>query len=36
MLNVEKDGATPAAPAFDLNAQGHRQALSERLIEPQP
>jgi hypothetical protein len=36
MLDEEEDGATPAAPAFDLNAQGHRQALAERLIEPQP
>ncbi|HKT39214.1 MAG TPA: hypothetical protein VJR48_12640 [Ktedonobacterales bacterium] len=36
MLDEEEDGATPAAPAFDLNAQGHRKALAERLIEPQP
>jgi hypothetical protein len=35
MLDEEEDGATPAAPAFDLNAEGHRQALAERLIEPQ-
>jgi hypothetical protein len=32
-LDEEEDGASPA---FDLNAQGHRQALAERLIEPQP
>ena len=32
----EEDGATPATPAFDLNAEGHRQALAERLIEPEP
>jgi hypothetical protein len=36
MLDEEEDGATPATPAFDLNAQGHRKALAERLIEPQP
>lgn len=36
MLDEEEDGATPAAPAFDLNAEGHRKALAERLIEPQP
>ena len=36
MLDEEEDGATPAAPAFDLTAQGHRKALAERLIEPQP
>ena len=35
MLDEEEDGATPATPAFDLNAQGHRKALAERLIEPQ-
>jgi hypothetical protein len=35
MLDEEEDGAIPAAPAFDLNAEGHRQALAERLIEPQ-
>ncbi|HEY7343179.1 MAG TPA: hypothetical protein VH591_20065 [Ktedonobacterales bacterium] len=33
---VEEDDATPATPAFDLNAQGHREALAERLIEPGP
>ena len=32
----EEDGAAPAAPTFDLNAQGHREALAERLIEPEP
>jgi len=35
MLDEEEDGAISAAPAFDLNAEGHRQALAERLIEPQ-
>ncbi|HEU4782048.1 MAG TPA: hypothetical protein VFS83_01780 [Ktedonobacterales bacterium] len=35
MLDEEEDGAAPAAPAFDLNAQGHRKALEERLIEPE-
>ena len=35
MLDEEEDSAIPAAPAFDLNAEGHRQALAERLIEPQ-
>lgn len=35
MLDEEEDGAIPAAPAFDLNAEGHRQALAERLTEPQ-
>jgi hypothetical protein len=33
---LEDEDATPASPAFDLNAQGHRQALAERLIEPGP
>jgi hypothetical protein len=33
---IEEDDATPASPAFDLNAEGHRQALAERLIEPGP
>lgn len=32
----EEDSVTPASPAFDLNAEGHRQALAERLIEPGP
>jgi hypothetical protein len=36
MLDEEEDGATPAAPAFDLSAEGHRKALAEHLIEPQP
>lgn len=35
MLDEEEDGAAGAAPAFDLNAQGHRKALEERLIEPE-
>lgn len=35
MLDEEEDGATLAAPNFDLNAEGHRKALAERLIEPQ-
>lgn len=33
---VGEDDSTPAAPTFDLNAQGHREALAERLIEPEP
>jgi hypothetical protein len=33
---VDEDDGARAAPAFDLNAPGHREALSERLIEPGP
>ncbi len=33
---IEEEGATPAMPVFDLNAQGHREALAERLIELKP
>lgn len=34
MLDEEQDGVPPAAPTFDLNAQGHRKALAERMLEP--
>jgi hypothetical protein len=33
---LDEDDGTPAVPAFDLNALGHREALAERLIEPGP
>ncbi len=33
---LDEDDGTPAVPTFDLNAQGHREALAERLIEPGP
>ncbi|HKT40345.1 MAG TPA: hypothetical protein VJR48_18380 [Ktedonobacterales bacterium] len=36
MFDEEEDGGTPGAAAFDLHAQGHREALAERLIEPEP
>ncbi len=32
---VDEDDGAPIAPNFDLNAQGHREALAERLIEPE-
>lgn len=33
---IDDAGATPASPVFDLNAQGHREALADRLTKLRP